>query len=375
MKTIRRSWIAVLALLGVGAAPPLGGPPGFLTTYVGTPGTPHRIASGDLDGDGDMDLMVSCYAAATAPLFVLRQNNLGTFVPGWSASLGTEQFGLPPDLDLADMDLDGDIDALACIPVVTKELRLNAGNASFDVAKPLFGGTERVQQAPGLIDDDGIPDVAHYEIDIIGYVGWSKGLGDGSFQSKSEVPVSTVGFETRAELGDVNGDGLKDVVRASAAGLRYVPGKLIGGVPAWDPDVSVTTGPLADLALADLDGDARLDVVVTRTACNAMEVWFGQGTGLSGPSPFPGGATPGPLAVGDMDSDGFLDVVLASTTFALVTVNSNDGDGVFLDVAQYRGGRGATDLVATDLDGDGDTDLAETVQDARVVLMFNRLVP
>src|SRR5262245_42728019 len=117
--------IAVVALLAVGAAPaPPAGPPGFLITYVGTPGVAQRVAAGDLDGDGDTDLMLLCDAGATEPLVVLRQSSFGVFVPGWQTSLGSEMAGNPRDLDLADLDLDGDLDALACIPYVTKQARL-----------------------------------------------------------------------------------------------------------------------------------------------------------------------------------------------------------------------------------------------------------
>lgn len=85
-------------------------------------------------------------------------------------------------------------------------------------------------------------------------------------------------------------------------------------------------------------------------------------------------ATPHALAVGDFDGDGDLDVAVASYTAFTVRWYENDGRGGFtphdIDVGHKQE---AYDLKATDLDGDGRTDLILAGRETRnAVAYFNR---
>jgi hypothetical protein len=368
----RHFWIAALGLLGFRAAPPV--PPGFTITTIALPGSAQRLAAGDLDADGDTDLMVLSRATGAIPLTVLVNGPGHVFAPGWGASLASVTTSQRADLDLGDLDVDGDLDALANIPYAVSQSRLNAGNGTFAHFQPVPTQSPRVQNALGLLDADAVPDLASYDIDLFGYVGGHKGLGNGDFAQQTDEFVGGADFGTQTALGDVTGDGRKDLVRVSNAGLDYTPG-LAGAFPSWGANVHVLGSPGFDLALADVDADGRLDVVTSVPASNAIELYRGQAGGLAVGTPFPGGSKPGPLAMADLDGDGFLDVALGSQAQAIVTVNAGSAGGLFFDLARYRAGPNPTDLLATDLDGDGDQDLAEALTDGRVVLLFNKLVP
>ena len=369
---IRTAAPLVLLPLIAGASP---APPGFAITTIPLPLTPLRLAAADLDGDGDTDLMV-CSRSDTASRLTVLQNGPGaSFGVGWTAHLeGTDLF-YPTEIDLGDLDLDGDQDLLACIPYAVLQSRLNAGDATFDASKPVFGGP-RAQNMLGHLDADPVLDLAAFDMDLFGYVGGHKGVGDGTFVEQNFLAVGTQDWETRAELGDVTGDGLQDIVRASQTGLRYNRGLATGGFPDWAPTVTVATGAMLDLALADLDADGLLDAVVSLPTSNAIEVFHGlPGGGLGNVSPFPAGPTPGVLTVADMNNDGLLDVIVGNQTSGSISISPNEGGAVFLSPKAYRGGRGLTDIVAADLDGDGDVDLAGTHQQGQVSLQFNKLVP
>jgi hypothetical protein len=360
-----------LALFVLGPVAPQ--PPGFSTVSVMVPGSAQRLAAGDLDGDGKVDLLVLSTQGSSIPLTVLHHGAGHSFMPQWMGNLGISSPTAATDLDLSDLDHDGDLDAIAAIPFGTSVVRMNAGNATFDVANPLTGGG-RVQHALAQLNLDSAPDLVAYEMSGTGLVDADSGVGDGNFVHQQFAHVALTNVATRAELGDVTGDGVKDLVRVSSQGLEITPG-VPGAFQGFGADVHVVGDPAFDFALGDLDADGRLDAITTVPASGALEVFRGQPGGLAAGTPFPGGVSPGPLALADLDADGFLDAAYGSLAQATVTVNAGSTGGIFFDLARYRGGLNPTDLIASDLDGDGDQDLAETTADGRVVLLFNKLVP
>jgi FG-GAP-like repeat len=370
---IRMAAPLVLLLLIAGASP---APPGFVITTIDLPLTPLRLGASDFDGDGDTDVIVCSRSDNASELTTLLNGPGGGFAVRWSVQLPGADLFYPTDLDVGDLDLDGDQDFIACVPYALLQSRLNAGDASFDAMKQLSGGP-RAQNSLGQIDGDGIPDFGAVDHDILGYVGGHKGVGDGSFLEMNFEQLGVfIAWETRAELGDVTGDGLQDLVRASEDGLQYNRGTATAGFPGWANTVTVGTDAMLDLALADLDADGRLDAVVSVPNSNAIEVFHGlPGGGLGNVSPYPAGPTPGVLTVADMNNDGLLDVIVGNQVSGSITISPNEGGAVFLSPKAYRGGRGLTDIVAADLDGDGDVDLAGTHQQGQVSLQFNLLVP
>ena len=114
------------------------------------------------------------------------------------------------------------------------------------------------------------------------------------------------------------------------------------------------------MAVADLNGDGNLDIVVSEYVGSAIAVLLGKGDGtfqplISSPA-LPGGQT---VRVGDFNRDGLLDVALEVTSCPgpCVSVLLGNGDGSFqppvtLPLPEY-----IEDLVVGDLDGDGKLDI------------------
>ena len=276
------------------------------------------VVAGDLDGDGIMDLVTSNvldHAGNVNDVFIGLGS--GRFLP--AVSYGSTGDGAG-DLALGDLDGDGDLDLV--VPNGGRPW-YNDGQGNF--SRPFVGG-----------------DVAQ----------------GGSIA-----------------LGDLDEDGALDVVTAAAffsatrdwVTLQFGDGS---GNPGAPTQVSVGGISPKEVALEDVDGDGHLDLITANTGSSDVSVLLGRGDGtFAAPVTFrahPSPLAPEPLAMAfaDFDLDGRLDVVVTSLVFGNATshvetgVFYGDGAGGFvLDQLVVGFGTRDQDLIAFDVEGDGDVDL------------------
>ncbi|HVS83048.1 MAG TPA: VCBS repeat-containing protein [Pyrinomonadaceae bacterium] len=119
-------------------------------------------------------------------------------------------------------------------------------------------------------------------------------------------------------------------IAAVALGCNVQPQKSA----AANPDlkrIAVGTAP-ASLALADFNGDGKLDIAVANSGSKNVTILLGDGKGgltQATGSPFPAGDNPNDIAVGDVNRDGKLDLAFANHDTHYVTVMLGDGRGAF----------------------------------------------
>jgi FG-GAP-like repeat len=128
----------------------------------------------------------------------------------------------------------------------------------------------------------------------------------------------------------------------------------------------------------DLDGDGDRDLAVTSGTLNRVEILRNNGSGrfaeIASSPEFVGGQ-PNSIDAADDDGDSDLDLLTANTAGDDVTVLRNNGHGNFVQAASSPEsvGDNPTSVVAIDLDGDLDPDLAVANQDADTVsILRNR---
>lgn len=164
-----------------------------------------------------------------------------------------------------------------------------------------------------------------------------------------------------AALGDLDGDGLDDLLIANrdAARLSFVRGAP-GDEAFIAPDkLRAGKNPLA-LATADFDGDGRRDVLTVTAGDGEAVLLFNTAQGWEIGARIPLGPSPAEPVTGDFDADGRLDVIVAAQ-FAESSRGiflRGTGEGLERDPAgDVELGRGVKSLLVHDFDEDGRDEL------------------
>lgn len=292
---------------------------------------PRTVAIADLNGDGRPDIVTANHGSDNVS--VLLANGNGTFQAAVNFSAGPGPFSVVT----GDFNGDGRADfAVSNENGNSISILLGNGNGTFQSAAnfPTAGLPRGLAVAD--VNGDGKLDIA--VIEAQGYVGVLLGNGDGTLQSVVQYSsLAWIGLWDVA-IGDFNGDGKPDL--AVTAVNQGIIGVLLGngnGTFQNSIDRQTGTNPVK-IATGDFDGDGRLDQVITHENGfgSGVEVSTGNGNGtFNAGASFTTGADPSGVAVRDLNGDGKLDIVTANVTSNDVTVLLNttvpqdaDHDGV-----------------------------------------------
>lgn len=342
---------------------------------------PVGVAIGDLNGDGKPDLAV----ADTGPTGPNPQG-------GGGASLlfndGSGGFGAPvhvgtqslSSIAIGDVDGDGKLDLVGMSPAGVGVFK-NDGTGVFpanpmNYAFPTGEDRSNAMVALADVDHDGHVDI----VQLFQFAGGAGAVvllnnGDGTFRPALVAPAAQTDAGLGATdargmaLGDLDGDGRPELIIPFGSGAFRgidVFGNRGGGTFKLGATYASDWFPLS-VAVADVNGDGKLDVLAaTATVQGAMPspggviVLLNRGDGtLADPVPYdvPGST----IAVGDVDGDGKPDIATTDAT-GLVQILINQGNGTFSRSSPSVAGGGITllSMAMADLNGDGAADIVTT---------------
>jgi hypothetical protein len=186
------------------------------------------------------------------------------------------------------------------------------------------------------------------------------GTGTGGFGPESRFALHPGSGPTSVALGRINnGPDLDVVVTNEGTGdVSVLLGNGIGGFGA--PTRHATGLGATAVAIGDLDGDERADLVVANLFAveDNITLMFGDGFGLFTLDSLTAGGGPDAVEIADLDHDGIPDLVVGNRQDDDITVFMGTGEGAFEAGVDFAAGGDPFDLAIADFDYDGRLDVA-----------------
>ncbi|MFV5703336.1 choice-of-anchor tandem repeat GloVer-containing protein [Flavobacterium sp. XS2P12] len=383
---------------------------------------PQSVAIGDLDGDGKPELAVANYSSATVSVIRNMTNPGSIDASSFAAKVDFSVNANAASVAIGDLDGDGKLDlsvANTINPGTVSILRNtttlgNIGINSFASKVDFNTGNNSESITVGDLDGDGKPELViansgSSTISILrnnpvfpptitsfsptsGTVGTTVTITGTNFNSTTSNNVVFFGA-TRATVTAATTTSLTVTV---PSGATYAPitvlntGSALAAyssadfTPTFTPNKgSITSAdftPKVDftidnfsysVAIGDMDGDGKADLVLTNYGTNTVSVLRNTATAgnieagsFAEKIDFVTGTSPRGVALGDLDGDGKLELVVAnfdSNTVSVLhntTSPGNISSGSFAPMINFTTGSGPISVAINDLDGDGKPELA-----------------
>lgn len=338
-------------------------------TFASYVGLPFELV--DLDGDSYLDALMAL--GSSGKLAVLRGTQAGTFLP-----VTELVFPFVAGAVAHDVNDDGIVDLFMqqsglALGQNQALLALGKGDGSFEPAQALYAlSGHGLPLFHDLVGDDAI-DL------VVPRGGFNEVLvyeGDGAGGFSPVLTLPTTGSPQTLALADLDGDSSPDLVLTTQVGqtqtLLIAWGKAQGGFEAFAAqNLSTLLGQTAEatreLHVADVDDDGCDDLLFVAPK-NASLVLGSDTRTLAFSARFDARAKASGGALADLDADGNIDLVVTNMDDSLLAVRYGLGNGSFGAVVEYTAGSSVSKVRVGDVDADGDLDLAFSAGQVTLVL-------
>ena len=343
--------------------------PSFLPTTVAL-NTPRALVSDDFNKDGNQDLAVT-ESSGLDRVAILLGNGSGGFSAPTRFTMGRDS------LFLASGDLNGDGNSdlvTANESNASGEISIVLGNGAGGFGSPtnihLINGTSNVTTAVAIgdVNDDTKPDLV---LTSGTFNGVTVLLGDGTGSFTFFKSIAAGGFAPAyLVMKDFSGDTKLDLVVANNASGNV--GVLLGdGTGNFGAATTFGVGSNPTwISVEDFNSDSKLDLAVANNGSENFSILLGNGTGGFGTAANYNakGVFPQSIGAADFNGDGKIDLAVSNFQPDTNVIFSGDGAGNFSAVANYPGG-GPSSVVA-DFNEDGQADVAVANDFRRIVTLF-----
>jgi hypothetical protein len=264
-------------------------PTGFSSVANGTSGSnPEALAVADINGDGKLDIITANVEGAASSVAVLLNTtatgaSTATFTPpAQTFPTGSNPFSLA----VGDINGDGKPDLIAVafdenvVSVLLNTTASGAAAASFAPRQTFPTGQGPSYVAVGDVNGDGLPDlvVTNGTDSTMSVLLNTTASGATTAAFAPQQAFDTVGSPGAVVVADINGDGKPDIVGGSAGQTMWLLQNLTATgatTPLFTfPQTFNMSGGCNSVAVADVNGDGKPDLIACNPFSNTVSVFL-----------------------------------------------------------------------------------------------------
>jgi VCBS repeat protein len=347
---------------------------------IATGVTPESVRVTDLNNDNLDDIVVftrfSPVQTDACKLFIFIQNSHGTLDPPQIIATNADNANTPGFVDAGDIDNDGVIEIVAAIDRYALEIFEQDQNGIFS-SDALILSANATKLKIGDVNNDGLQDIVciGHSTDTVDI--FFQG-NNGSLEPVLTLPIDHKGFED-LEIKDTNSDNLNDIVISDGTWATREIGILHQTNNGFSSPIYISNlanENISSLAAEDLNNDGMNDIIVTyeenRPGAHIATFFQSQNGTFSPASNIPTYDIPTSINVIDLNFDRKNDIITLNGSWENIQTFINDGNGGFIEqlygMPMYQNA-GPQSMEIGDINNDGLFDVV-TGEDNGIIVFF-----